>query len=169
MCETIVYGIFTLCGAIIGAIIGGIIALKICDKTIRNENKNNLWNIFRKICEEFEELNQLVNQAVAQPGDEVGTGIKHKDLSDYEKNRILFLLNEIEEIGKSDAAYFESFFMINQNTLHNLLHIKDIISAVNLKQGSNIYELTIEKAPESRIVKNAQALLLKFAEHNKSK
>ena len=79
------------------------------------------------------------------------------------------MLNTIEEIGKSDAAYFESFFMINQNTLHNLLYIKEIISAVNLKQGSNIYELTIEKAPESRIVKNAQALFLKFAEHNKSR
>ena len=57
MVETIVYGIFTLCGAIIGAIIGGIIALKICDKTIRNENKNNLDT--EKVKEEISILKKL--------------------------------------------------------------------------------------------------------------
>ena len=168
--EQAISGIFSCFGAIIGAIIGGIIAIKICNKTIRNENKKNLWDMFRKVCGEFREFEDSVNQAVTQPGDEVNTGVSHKDLSDYVKNRILFLLSEIDEIGKSDSSYFESFFMINQNTLHNLLHIKDIIIATNLEQSSsNIYELTIEKAPESRIAKNAQALLLKFAEHNKSK
>lgn len=168
--EQAISGIFSCFGAIIGAIIGGIIAIKICNKTIRNENKKNLWDMFRKVCGEFREFEDPVNQAVTQPGDEVNTGVSHKDLSDYVKSRILFLLSEIDEIGKSDSSYFESFFMINQNTLHNLLHIKDIIIATNLEQSSsNIYELTIEKAPESRIAKNAQALLLKFAEHIKSK
>lgn len=170
MNETIVSGIFSGAGAIIGSIIGGIVALIVCCITIKSERKNKLLERFLMLCKEFKDFCQSIKQANAQPGDEASTGLTHKNLSECEKNKIIFLLAEIEKIRKQNKNYGESFFTMFENMLSGLLHIKDIVNSLQLQQGSlSIYDIKSNDPPKNKLYKLAQTLLIEFSKWHESK
>lgn len=167
MCESIV-------GVLIGAVIGGIVSLLICWLTIRANNKNIRWERFVAFCKEFETKESALADANVQPSDEIGTSIQQKDLSDIDKEKILFLLAEIESIIEKERTIKVGFFNVYSDLLRNVLFLSEpgrmcfeSKLQLNIENGKSIYNPIKTGTPQNKVYSKAQKLLLDFAESKK--
>lgn len=161
-----------MCEAIIGALIGGIFSLIVCRLTLDSDKANQHWERFVAIRSEFNEKRQKLLEADALPGDEIGSGISYKDLSESEQEEILFLLSEVEKISEKEASYEESFFTIYENEMNEIFHL--LKTQLGEKLGlahsdKDIFEVTKTVALENKIHLNAQKLLMDYAKRKTSK
>lgn len=167
MCESIE-------GALIGAVIGGIVSLLICWLTIRANKKNIRWERFVALCKELETKGSALANANVQPCDQIGTGMQHKDLSDIDVEKILFLLAEIESIIKKERTFKVGFFNIYTGLLNDVLFLSapgkcfESKLQLNIEKGKSIYNPTKTGTPQNEIYLKAQKLLLDFAAHKKN-
>ena len=157
-----------LFSGLFGSIIGGVISLIICKLTLKHDQQNKNFERFSMICKEFDNHKEAIAQNSVQPGDEVSTGMKQKDLTSYETEKILFLLAEIKKLACYDKSYLEIFFNLYRKELTDLLFDSKFLQKINLKTGNTIY--VVEKENESscnnKVYLFAQKVFLAFGKLN---
>ena len=154
--------------AIVGSLIGGSISLIICLITIRHDKENVRFDRFRRIYDEFDTYKDVIDKNASQSGDEVVTGVAHKDLAPHEIEKILFLLSKIEKIVQEDNSYLEAFYNLNEDSLRNLLHEKRILDKVKIdSDGTSVFHLTKNGENSNKIYALVQSFFLRLAELNK--
>lgn len=154
---------FYIFHSIFGACTGGIISMIVCRMMIKSNEKVFLEKRLIRICEEFNSYDEKITQAFVPRGEETASGIQHKDLLNYDKNKIIFLLGEIDNLSKRNKPYEEAFFTLNRHLLYKLLHVESIINDLLLEQDENdVLEVTVKKLASNTIYRAAQSTILKY-------